>query len=245
MKYTLLSIFLIACTVYTAPPEVNGCDDDVKLCFDGSTVRRSGAQCIFEQCPPVNPIVLNHTCESEDVRDACPTDYNPVCGAITDGSAREFTNGCAACNSEDVIGYNSGLCTQRTNTTCSQEVQQCPDGSFVSRVAPSCEFAPCPTEVIELCNYDDPNLAYLLTSEDQCELALFRCPQGKAFFNECGCGCDLSFTRCTEESREAQVCSAAYIPVCSEYSNGETQTYANSCVACMNSQIVGYKAGEC
>jgi len=28
------------------------------------------------------------------------------------------------------------------------DVKECPDGSFVSRVAPSCEFAPCP-EVVE------------------------------------------------------------------------------------------------
>jgi hypothetical protein len=27
---------------------------------------------------------------------------------------------------------------------CTQDAQQCPDGSFVSRVAPSCEFAQCP-----------------------------------------------------------------------------------------------------
>lgn len=27
---------------------------------------------------------------------------------------------------------------------CTMDVQQCPDGSFVGRVAPSCDFAPCP-----------------------------------------------------------------------------------------------------
>jgi hypothetical protein len=27
---------------------------------------------------------------------------------------------------------------------CTQDVQQCPDGSFVGRVPPSCEFAACP-----------------------------------------------------------------------------------------------------
>lgn len=27
---------------------------------------------------------------------------------------------------------------------CTQDAMECPDGSFVSRVAPSCEFAPCP-----------------------------------------------------------------------------------------------------
>ena len=27
---------------------------------------------------------------------------------------------------------------------CTLDVQQCPDGSYVGRVAPNCEFAPCP-----------------------------------------------------------------------------------------------------
>lgn len=27
---------------------------------------------------------------------------------------------------------------------CSQEAKQCPDGSYVSRTGPNCEFAPCP-----------------------------------------------------------------------------------------------------
>jgi len=29
-------------------------------------------------------------------------------------------------------------------TVCTQDVKQCPDGSYVGRIAPSCEFAPCP-----------------------------------------------------------------------------------------------------
>lgn len=27
---------------------------------------------------------------------------------------------------------------------CTQDVKECPDGSYVSRVPPTCEFAPCP-----------------------------------------------------------------------------------------------------
>ncbi len=27
---------------------------------------------------------------------------------------------------------------------CTQEAMQCPDGSYVSRSGPKCEFAPCP-----------------------------------------------------------------------------------------------------
>ncbi|MEQ1739088.1 MAG: hypothetical protein ABL884_04195 [Methyloglobulus sp.] len=31
-----------------------------------------------------------------------------------------------------------------TVTFCTQDVKLCPDGSYVSRVGPSCSFAPCP-----------------------------------------------------------------------------------------------------
>jgi hypothetical protein len=32
---------------------------------------------------------------------------------------------------------------------CAQDAKQCPDGSYVGRQAPSCEFAPCPDQVGE------------------------------------------------------------------------------------------------
>jgi hypothetical protein len=28
---------------------------------------------------------------------------------------------------------------------CTADVKECPDGSFVGRVGPTCQFAPCPT----------------------------------------------------------------------------------------------------
>jgi len=30
---------------------------------------------------------------------------------------------------------------------CTMDAKQCPDGSYVGRVAPNCEFAPCPGEI--------------------------------------------------------------------------------------------------
>ena len=32
------------------------------------------------------------------------------------------------------------------NIVCTMDVKQCPDGSYVGRVAPSCSFAPCPRD---------------------------------------------------------------------------------------------------
>jgi len=34
------------------------------------------------------------------------------------------------------------------DTICTMDVKLCPDGSSVGRVAPSCEFAPCPGEAV-------------------------------------------------------------------------------------------------
>jgi hypothetical protein len=34
-------------------------------------------------------------------------------------------------------------CLRDTDVFCTADVQACPDGSFVGRVPPSCEFAPC------------------------------------------------------------------------------------------------------
>ena len=32
------------------------------------------------------------------------------------------------------------------NVRCTADVMQCPNGSYVGRIAPSCSFAPCPGE---------------------------------------------------------------------------------------------------
>jgi hypothetical protein len=35
--------------------------------------------------------------------------------------------------------------TKQVNTACTQEAKLCPDGSYVGRTGPDCEFAACPT----------------------------------------------------------------------------------------------------
>lgn len=44
------------------------------------------------------------------------------------------------------IAYVLGMAaTNRSGTgACTAEAKLCPDGSYVERVGPSCEFAPCP-----------------------------------------------------------------------------------------------------
>lgn len=48
--------------------------------------------------------------------------------------ADTYVNGNISVNSPDA----------ETPTACTLEARLCPDGSYVGRVPPSCEFAPCP-----------------------------------------------------------------------------------------------------
>jgi hypothetical protein len=51
-------------------------------------------------------------------------------------------------------------CTNQTNDTedtdnqtiaCTQDARQCADGSWVTRIPPNCNFAPCPTQTPQTC----------------------------------------------------------------------------------------------
>jgi len=47
----------------------------------------------------------------------------------------------------ETTAYNVRLtatCETDQRTFCPQDVYQCPDGSYVGRLPPTCEFAPCP-----------------------------------------------------------------------------------------------------
>lgn len=35
--------------------------------------------------------------------------------------------------------------TDQQPVACTMDAKACPDGSYVGRIAPNCEFAPCPT----------------------------------------------------------------------------------------------------
>ncbi len=78
------------------------------------------------------------------------TDYgkNDVC--VNEKTLVEY-----GCNSDGSYGgdrqYNcdygckEGVCLSTANVACPQDVHQCPDGSFVKRISPSCDFEQCPT----------------------------------------------------------------------------------------------------
>jgi plastocyanin len=46
------------------------------------------------------------------------------------------------------IPENGNSSVDETNVACTSDAKQCPDGSSVGRVAPNCEFAPCPNRSV-------------------------------------------------------------------------------------------------
>jgi hypothetical protein len=72
---------------------------------------------------------------------------------------------------------------------CTMEAKACPDGSFVGRVAPNCEFAPCPGQNQQGTGNAADGRSYFKT-EPNCVIN-FMCIKGtKAFSDSTGCGCE-------------------------------------------------------
>jgi hypothetical protein len=67
---------------------------------------------------------------------ACPKEPNLVCG----DDNKTYFNDCVAIAKGVGILYE-GSCNLENN--CSIDLIMCPDGSFVGRQPPNCEFAPC------------------------------------------------------------------------------------------------------
>lgn len=44
--------------------------------------------------------------------DICTREYMPVCGKLTDGTARTYSNKCVACSDQAVRGYTAGACPE-------------------------------------------------------------------------------------------------------------------------------------
>lgn len=73
------------------------------------------------------------------------------------------------------------------------------------------------------------------------------CPDGSAIrrvppdceFAACP-GAGQSFT-CTEEQKEAQICTLDYTPVCGD----NEETYGNKCEACADAMVAYWTEGEC
>jgi hypothetical protein len=116
------------------------CTAEAKKCPDGSYAARTGPSCEFAACPGGGSPGDIHgiaPCAKEECGPALGMP-NSICpdGVTVAGPVCQRTNG--------TCSYTVVACPPSTGTACSSEAKQCPDGSFVSRTGPNCEFAPCP-----------------------------------------------------------------------------------------------------
>jgi len=118
MKLTLmlLTIFLIGCTSFDQPIDSNqsvACQEDAKVCPDGSMVVRVGPNCEFEPCPNYK---IKCTEEQKNA-EYCITLEQPVCGWFNENikcikypCAQTFSNNCFACMDENVESWTPNEC---------------------------------------------------------------------------------------------------------------------------------------
>ena len=172
----------------SSDPSAVPCQDDAKVCSDGSAVGRVGPSCEFAPCPEEQkgctmtrrsaPTAVRGPRRAELRVRAVPGERPEVpaaCSAERQGSARdgdgdpfwgscELVSGCscegADCTSGKLIehrrvqGRHGRLPRvvaavpggDHCPVACTDDAKQCPDGSYVARVAPTCAFAPCPDE---------------------------------------------------------------------------------------------------
>jgi hypothetical protein len=53
-----------------------------------------------------------------------------------------YDHGFEKASSATVTSFDE--CVKDEEVFCTQDAQECPDGTFVGRSGPNCEFAPCP-----------------------------------------------------------------------------------------------------
>lgn len=104
------------------------CTMEARICPDGSAVGRIGPNCEFAACPPVS--------KAEDELSQPPV---PDVSTVTDSEQPILIGDNVLPPPEYEAPYNGAV-------ACTMDAKMCADGSYVGRVAPNCNFAPCPGE---------------------------------------------------------------------------------------------------
>jgi len=123
-SFLVLFIFMILTAIFSYPgifstkKTLTACTEESKVCADGSIVTRGGSACKFALCPSgEGTLKKGITEEPFEVPTAIP-EIKPVVPKTAPPVNKEVA--------------------------CTMEVKLCSNGSFVGRVAPECDFAPCP-----------------------------------------------------------------------------------------------------
>lgn len=116
------------------------------------------------------------------------------------GETFKTPDGCNDCT----CTKDGAMCTLRACApACTEEAKQCPDGSYVSRTGPSCEFAPCPGD--GACQLDalecpdgtvvgrtGPNCEFVCPPPTACTTEAKLCPDGKTYVSRTGPSCEFA-----------------------------------------------------
>lgn len=102
---------------------------------------------------------------------ACaPSDKSCTYAGKTYAPGQSYFDSCNTCT---CLADGTASCTERyCPPACTEEAKQCPDGSYVSRQPPACDFKPCPTGVA--CSADAkqcPNGSFVGRVAPSCEFA--------------------------------------------------------------------------
>lgn len=110
------------------------CTMDAKICPDGSAVGRSGPACEFAQCP-----AMSDTEPLEEIPPYVETGIDTNLQPLTPTSDEDPQS------DEEVPSepYTPPAINEEDMVMCTMDAMQCPDGSYVGRTGPNCQFV-CP-----------------------------------------------------------------------------------------------------
>lgn len=120
----ILFIILVLTTLFSYPGIFSAkktplvCTEEAKVCADGTVVTRGGDFCAFTPCPPGKGMLKNGITEEPLEAPNTVPEKKPEALQPTPPIKKEVM--------------------------CTMEAKLCSNGSFVGRVAPDCDFAPCP-----------------------------------------------------------------------------------------------------
>jgi len=152
---------------------------------------------------------------------------------------------------------------------CTMDALECPDGSYVGRTGPNCEFAACPSTDIPTPPSTSPGDEPVSSDDVMCTMDVRECRDGSfvgrvapsCAFEACPDGNQPlnpvviggSETMCSPESKTADACIEIYAPVCASVQvecvtapcEPVKQTFSNSCFACIEDRVLSYTEGAC
>ncbi|MFO0739432.1 MAG: hypothetical protein U0270_26275 [Labilithrix sp.] len=143
-----------------SPPDGTVCTADAKKCPDGSYTSRFGPKCEFAPCGggPIACDASARICKDgspakplpDSCKQICPEDGDPgddpgtACPAVIrvckgNVPPKQLPGSCDQICPEDPVNDPPPV-------ACTDDAMKCPDGSYVGRTGPKCEFAPCPVK---------------------------------------------------------------------------------------------------